>query len=88
MALVLRMRQPGRRNRRLFRFVVADTKWPRDGKYVECLGHYNPHAEDEIVLHRERVEHWLSQGAQPSERMTAILKRKCPDLLENLNKKS
>ena len=86
MSLVLRMRQQGRRNRRLFRLVVADARSPRDGKYVECIGHYNPHEEDGVVVKKERVEHWLSQGAQPTEKMASLLKKKCPELLQVLNK--
>ena len=86
MSLVLRMRQQGRKNKRLFRLVVADARSPRDGKYVECLGHYDPHIEDGVVVKKERVEHWLSQGAQPSEKMISLLKKKCPEVLEIMKK--
>ncbi len=87
MSLVVRMRQQGRKNKREFRIVVADIRSPRDGKYVECLGHYNAHEEDCVTIKKERIEHWFSQGAKPSERMVALLKRKCPEVLEILKKK-
>lgn len=87
MSLVLRMRQQGHRNKRSFRLVVADARSPRDGKYVECLGHYNPHEADGVVVKKDRIEHWISQGAKPSEKLTALLKRKCPEVLEGLNKR-
>lgn len=80
MALSMRMTQLGRKNKRVYRFVVADSRSPRDGKYVECLGHYNPHAEDEVVFNQEKVEYWLKKGAQPSDKIKTMLKRKCPDL--------
>ena len=86
MSLVMRMRQQGRKNKRLFRLVVADSRSPRDGKYVECFGHYNPHEEDGVTVKKERVEHWLSLGARPSEKMFFILKKKCPEVLEVLKK--
>lgn len=86
MSVVLRMRQQGKRNTRLFRIVAADARSPRDGKYIECLGHYNPHEENGIVVKKERVEHWLQQGAQPSERMVSLLKKTCPEVLDILKK--
>lgn len=87
MSLVMRMRQQGRRNKRLYRLVVTDARSPRDGKYIECVGHYNPHEEDGVVVKKDRIEYWLSEGVQPTEKMTAILKRKCPDLLKPASKK-
>ncbi len=81
MCLMLRLRQQGRRNRRVFRLVVTDGRTRRDGKYIESVGYYNPHAEDGCKVDKERVAHWLGLGAQPTDKMRAILKRKCPDVL-------
>lgn len=86
MSLVLRLRQQGRKNKRTFRMVVTDVRNPRDGKYIESVGHYDPHAEDSCEVNKERVEFWLNQGVKPSERMIAILKRKCPETLAVLHK--
>lgn len=87
MALSMRMRQQGRKNRRMFRFVVADSRSPRDGKYIDCVGHYNPFAEDPMTVDREKAELWLKRGVRPTEKMLAVLKQKCPDLLHILHKK-
>ena len=81
MALSMRMRQQGRKNKRMFRFVVADSRSPRDGKYIDCVGHYDPHAEDGMVVDKEKVAEWLAKGVQPSAKMISVLKQKCPEVL-------
>ncbi|MCH9620640.1 MAG: hypothetical protein S4CHLAM20_00400 [Chlamydiia bacterium] len=81
MALSMRMRQQGRKNKRMFRFVVADSRSPRDGKYLDCVGHYNPHIEDGMVVDKEKIEKWLKEGVQPTEKMLSVIKRKCPEVL-------
>ena len=86
MALSMRMRQLGRKNKRVYRFVVADSRLPRDGKYVECVGHYDPHQEDGVVIHQDKVEYWLKKGAQPSEKLKVMLKKRCPELVSLLNR--
>jgi small subunit ribosomal protein S16 len=54
--------------------VVADQRAPRDGDFVEIVGHYNPRSEEkELVLKEERVRHWLDQGARPSETVHRLL---------------
>jgi len=87
MCLVMRLRQQGCKNKRMFRMVVTDRKNRRDGKYIESVGYYNPHVEDGCVVHKDRVDHWLSLGAQPTEKMKALLKRKSPESLQILAKK-
>ena len=81
MALSMRMRQQGQKNRRKFRFVVTDSRCKRDGKYIDCVGHYDPHTEDGMVVDKEKVASWLEKGAQPSEKMRSVLKKKCPEVL-------
>ncbi len=81
MALSMRMRQQGRKKKRMFRFVVADSRSPRDGKYIDCVGHYDPHQEDGMVLDKEKVEGWLKKGVQPTDKMLSVIKRKCPEVL-------
>ncbi|MCH9617665.1 MAG: 30S ribosomal protein S16 [Chlamydiia bacterium] len=81
MALSMRMRQQGRKNKRMFRFVVADSRSPRDGKYIDCVGHYDPHAEDGMVVDKEKIGEWLKKGVQPSDKMLSVIKKKCPEVL-------
>jgi small subunit ribosomal protein S16 len=84
MALKMRMRQQGRKNKRLFRFVVADVRSPRDGKYIDCVGHYDPHVEDGMVIDQAKVEEWLKKGVQPTEKMLSVLKKKCPGVFSSV----
>lgn len=72
------MKRLGRRNRPFYRICVMDKKKPRDGKAIEELGHYDPMVKDKskrVVLKMDRVEHWLSVGAQPSERVATLIEK-------------
>lgn len=72
--LRIRLRRTGKKKQASYRVVVADGNAPRDGDFVEILGHYNPRTEPStIVLNEERVKHWLGVGAQPSETVHRIL---------------
>lgn len=77
MALAIRMARGGRRNLPFYRIVVTDKRMPRDGRYIEKLGTYDPRlaANDEkrVVLNQERIQYWLSQGAKPSDRVARFL---------------
>ncbi len=78
MAVKLRMARMGRRHRPFFRINAVESHTPRDGKILEKLGHYDPLEKDaakQIVLNRDRVEFWLSQGAVPSDTVSEILLR-------------
>ena len=79
MALKLRMARGGRRNSPYYRIVVADSRAPRDGKFLEKLGTYNPLLANDnparVTLNNERIKYWLSQGAQPSDRVAMLLGR-------------
>lgn len=73
----IRLLRTGKRKQPSYRLVVADQRSPRDGRFVEILGHYNPLTNpSQISIDEARALHWLSQGAQPSESATALLKRK------------
>ena len=77
MALAIRLSRGGRKKVPHYAIVVADSRAPRDGRYIEKLGTYSPtlktdHAQ-RIVLNAERIKHWLSVGAQPTERMAVLL---------------
>ena len=73
----LRLKRMGRRNRAFFRICAFDAREERDGRSIEQLGTYDPMEKDEskkVVLKRERIEYWLSVGAQPTETVASILK--------------
>ncbi|MBK1624726.1 30S ribosomal protein S16 [Afifella marina] len=77
MTVKLRLSRGGSKKRPFYRVVAADERSPRDGRYIERVGTYNPllpkdHAE-RVVLNTERVEYWLSQGAQPTDRVLRFL---------------
>ena len=76
--LKIRLLRTGRRNCALFRLVVTDARVKRQGRYLENVGHYNPAGKDETKLHvdLERVKHWISMGAQPTESAASLLKSK------------
>ncbi len=77
MALKIRLARAGAKKRPFYKIVVADSRSPRDGRFIERIGSYNPmlpkdHA-DRVVIVEERVKHWLSVGAKPSERVAYFL---------------
>ncbi len=72
----IRLRRVGRKGQPSYRIVVADSRSPRDGRYIEKIGFYNPRTQpDTMVLDEARALHWLSVGAQPSEPVLRILKK-------------
>ncbi len=74
----IRLKRMGRRNRAFFRICAFDAREERDGRSIEQLGTYDPMEKDEskkVVLKRERIEYWLSVGAQPTETVASILKK-------------
>lgn len=77
MALTIRLSRGGRKKRPFYRIVVADKRMPRDGRYIEKLGTYNPLLADDntnrVQLVEDRVKYWLEQGAKPSERVAIFL---------------
>lgn len=77
MSLKIRLARAGAKKRPFYHIVVADARSPRDGKFIERLGSYNPmlpaEHEDRVRLVGERVTHWLSQGAQATDRVAKFL---------------
>ncbi len=70
----IRLRRMGAKKQPTYRFVVSDARSPRDGRFIEILGHYNPRTEPKtIVIDEEKVKLWLAKGAQPSEPVRRIL---------------
>ena len=73
--LKIRLRRVGKKKHPMYRIVVADSRAPRDGAFVEALGYYHPlNNPSTIVLNEERAKHWLDHGAQPSDRVAKLLK--------------
>ena len=72
--LKIRLRRVGARKQPSYRLVVADSRAPRDGAFVEIIGHYNPRTNPEtIVVKEEKALHWLKQGAQPTDTTARLL---------------
>ena len=72
--LRIRLRRTGARNQPSYRIVVADSRKPRDGAFVDHLGHYNPRMDPpEVVIDEERAREWISKGAHPSEAVQRML---------------
>ncbi|RME80731.1 MAG: 30S ribosomal protein S16 [Caldilineae bacterium] len=71
----IRLRRTGAKKQASYRVVVADQRSPRDGKFIENLGYYNPRTNPPtFVINKERTAYWLSQGAQPSEAVAQMLR--------------
>ena len=77
MALKIRLSRGGSKKRPFYRIVVAEAASPRDGRYVERIGHYNPMVakdnDQRLVVDGERVKHWMGLGAKPTERVQKLL---------------
>ena len=77
MAVRIRLKRIGAKNHPVYRIVVADGRSPRDGRFIEELGTYDPQkrGRDNFNLDYDRAKYWLSQGAQPSETAASLIKR-------------
>ena len=76
MSVKIRLKRMGAIKRPFYRIVVADSRAPRDGRFIETLGYYNPCVEpSELKIDSDRVKYWLGVGAQPSDTANGLLKR-------------
>ena len=77
MAMKIRLARGGSKKRPFYRVVAADSRMPRDGRYIEKLGTYNPllpkNSEERVKLDMERVQYWLGEGATPTDRVSRFL---------------
>lgn len=72
----IRLRRVGAKKQPSYRIVVSDQRSPRDGRFIEQIGHFNPRTDPEtVVVDEERARFWLQRGAQPSEPVNRIFKR-------------
>jgi len=73
----IRLARGGSKKRPFYRIVAADSRMPRDGRYIEKLGTYNPllpkDSEDRVKMNIERIQYWMGQGAQPTDRISRML---------------
>ena len=76
MSVKIRLRRTGRKKSPTYRIVVADSRSPRDGKFIEIIGQYMPRSGDKAVnLQAERVNYWLDSGAQPTDTVRSLLRK-------------
>lgn len=77
MSMKIRLARGGSKKRPFYRVVAADSRMPRDGRYIERLGTYNPllpkDSEERVKLNMERIKYWLGEGAQPTDRISRML---------------
>ncbi|MBE6756522.1 MAG: 30S ribosomal protein S16 [Clostridia bacterium] len=76
MAVKIRLRRMGAKKAPFYRVVVADSRYPRDGRFIEEIGYFNPMTEPaEVKIDAEKAKKWISNGAQPTDTVKAILKK-------------
>jgi small subunit ribosomal protein S16 len=76
MSVRIRLTRIGTKNLPAYRIVVADRRQPRDGRFIEVLGTYDPKkARDNVTINMERAQHWLKAGAEPTDTVRSLLKR-------------
>ena len=77
MAMKIRLARGGSKKRPYYSIVAADSRMPRDGRFIEKLGTYNPllpkDSEERVKMNMERIQYWMSQGAQPTDRVSRFL---------------
>ena len=76
MAVKIRLRRMGAKKAPFYRIVVADSRYPRDGRFIEEIGYYNPMTEPSTVkVDAEKAKQWIANGAQPTDTVKALLKK-------------
>ena len=76
MSVKIRMRRMGSKRKPFYRIVVADSRMPRDGRFIEEVGYYNPLTNpDEVKLEEDKIFEWLEKGAQPSDTVRSLLSK-------------
>src|SRR6185503_11314853 len=86
--LKIRLRQQGRKNRQTYRLVVTDIRNPRDGKYLEMVGWYNPfNATQDCMVDGDRINYWLGLGAELSASAETLIARAAPHIIKEIREK-
>lgn len=78
MSVTIRMSRHGTKKRPFYRIVVSDRRFPRDGRYIEQVGTYDPSVADGLKLNRDKVESWIKKGAKPSQTVSELIKKQRP----------
>ena len=78
MSVTIRMSRHGTKKRPFYRIVVSDRRFPRDGRYIEQVGTYDPSLAGGLKLNREKVESWIKKGAKPSQTVSELIKKQKP----------
>jgi len=79
MSVSIRMSRHGAKKKPFYRIVVSDQRYPRDGRYIEQVGTYDPRATNgAIKLNRDRIEAWIKKGAKPSQTVSELIKKERP----------
>ena len=82
----IRLRRMGSKGKPFYRIVVADKRAPRNGKYLDLIGTYDPHQDPpEISINEEKISKWIGNGAQPSDSVSSLLKTKGIEIKGNSN---
>lgn len=88
MAVKLRLRRMGKKNQPIYKIVAADARSPRDGKFLEAVGIYNPLINPHVIeLKEERINYWLDNGAQPTDTVKSLFNQKGINLRRDLVKR-
>lgn len=88
MAVRIRLTRKGAKKAPFYRIVVADSRYPRDGRFIDIIGHYNPVTEPaQLRIDKEKALYWINNGAKPSDTVRALLKREGVLDLERPSKK-
>lgn len=81
MAIKIRLARMGKKKKPFYRIVVADSRAPRDGRFIEIVGNYDPKVDPpEVTIKEDRVTEWLSKGAEPTVTVSHLLKKKGVDI--------
>ena len=76
MAVKIRLRRMGAKQAPFYRVVVADSRFPRDGRFIEEIGYYDPTKDPAVIkIDEEKVQQWMANGAQPTDTVRALLKK-------------
>ena len=75
MSVTIRMSRHGTKKRPFYRIVVSDRRFPRDGRYIEQVGTYDPSLPGGLKLNRDKVETWIKKGAKPSQTVSELIKK-------------
>lgn len=78
MSVTIRMSRHGTKKRPFYRIVVSDRRFPRDGRYIEQVGTYDPSVAGGLKLNRDKVESWIKKGAKPSQTVSELIKKQRP----------